>query len=601
MLGSSNTYAWQPSADTTIIHLWLKIAEQKLNNNQPDSAEYYILLANNKAKALSLPKERIKCLGNYANLLYSGLRFKEALNISQEQLTVSQQSHDYTGAANAYNNMSIQYRSLGQLQLAAESMIKGIRIIEALKDSVNLRKYYNNLSSIFLDLNDAKNSLCYSHKSLTVAMALKDSVLVARSMVNLASAEVLNLQYNPAISHLERIINIATTKNNPDLLLYGYINTGEVYNKKSQPRKALTYYEHAVALLKENPDPDFQMYADYGLAYSYYNLNEAETAKKYLDKTIIPAAELMPKNDLKEVYQLGAKINEQLHNSGEALKLLKQYIALNDSIVNEKTQQTIHEAEIKYQTSNKEKSIIEQQLLISNKNIELQNKNRVILIAIVAITLLVSGCIIIYLIYRNKHQLAELSLLKAQIHPHFLFNTLNNLYALTLNKSDNSPGVVIGLSQILRYILYECNTATVPLDKELQMIERYISLEKIRYGSHLEVNMSLSGNLENHNIVPLLLLPLVENSFKHGISKLAEDGWINILASIKDNGFTFKISNNKLSSADIMDPPSDYGNIGLFNIRKRLAILYPGKHDLKIIDEEDVFVVVMKITLDERK
>ncbi|GEP90391.1 Putative regulator of cell autolysis [Chitinophaga terrae (ex Kim and Jung 2007)] len=601
ILDCRNSDARQQPADTNAIHTWLKIATQKLDANEPDSAEYYILKANARAKELNLTKERIKCLGNYANLLFSRLRYKEALQVSQEQLSISQQSGNYAGAANAYNNMSIQYRSLGQLQLAAESMLKGIRLIEGLKDSVNLRKYYNNLASVFLDLGDARNSLYYSRKSVAIAMALKDTLLTARSMINLASSEVLDNKYDSAIAHLKQVINIAKSKEDADLLLYSYINVGEIYNKIMQPHIAITYYEKASAMLKKEPNTDFQMYTDYGMAYSYYNLNEPVLAKKYLDKVIVPAGELMPKNDLKEVYQLGSKINEQLNNASEALKFLKRYTALNDSIINEKTQKTIHEAEIKFQSSNKEKAIVQQQLLISNKNIELQKKNRLILISIVAITLLVSGCIIIYLIYRNKNQLIELSLLKAQIHPHFLFNTLNNLYALTLNKSDQSPGVVMELSHILRYILYECNTTTVSLEKELKMIERYISLEKIRYGNHLEVNMSLSGNLENHNIVPLLLLPLVENAFKHGIGKLAEEGWINISAGIKDNRFTFKISNNKLPSADGNAQRSDYGNIGLYNIRKRLDILYRGKYDLKIIDEEDVFVVVMKIELEPNK
>ncbi|RFS22573.1 hypothetical protein DVR12_12285 [Chitinophaga silvatica] len=589
--------ARQKSVDTTSINQWLQIADQKEEDKNYDSTEYYLKKAYDKAKELDLPQAQIKCLGTYSQYYFNRMRYQDALRVSEEQLDISLKSGNMKAAANAYNNIAIQQKALGQLQLATENLIKGIKIGESLKDSISLRRYYNNLSSIFLSLNDAKNSLYYSRKSYEIALLMKDSLLIANSMVNLATSEVLILQYDSAIVHLKKVTAISERFNNTYLLLYSYVNIGDIYNKILKPQIALEYYEKANRLLKYDPDPDFEMYTNCGLAYTYYNLHDYTTSRKYFDLAFEPAKDLMPKTDLKELYQLGANIHEKLNNPAIALKFLKLSTILNDSILNEKTQQAIHDIEIKYQTSNKEKAIVQQQLQISNKNIELQNKNKVILSSIVVITLLVSGCIIIYLIYRNKNQLIELNLLKAQIHPHFLFNTLNNLYALSLNKSDKSPGVVLELSQILRYILYECNTATVNLDKELIMIERYISLEKIRYENHLEVNMVLEGELDKYNIVPLLLLPLVENSFKHGISKLMEDGWINISAKMKGDQFTFKISNNKLPESDSRVQPSAYGNIGLFNIRKRLDILYPGKHDLKIIDEDDVFVVVMKITL----
>ena len=113
---------------------------------------------------------------------------------------------------------------------------------------------------------------------------------------------------------------------------------------------------------------------------------------------------------------------------------------------------------------------------------------------------------------------AELKFLKAQIHPHFLFNTLNNLYSLTLKKSDYAPEVVLKLSGLVNYMLYYTKEQAVPLAKEIESIHNYIALEKIRYGKELEIAFDVSGNIGSSMISPMLLLPFIENSFKHGVS-----------------------------------------------------------------------------------
>jgi hypothetical protein len=195
---------------------------------------------------------------------------------------------------------------------------------------------------------------------------------------------------------------------------------------------------------------------------------------------------------------------------------------------------------------------------------------------------------------------AELGLLKGQLHPHFLFNTLNNLYALTLTQSPRSPSVVIGLSEILRYMLYEANSESVELKRDVQILENYIALEKIRYEERLDLNMSVKGISDHHRIVPLLILPLVENAFKHGTSEKIGEAWINLDLHVKGNMLKFKISNSKAEVAPKRNGATDHTNIGLTNVRKRLQILYPAAHKLRILEEEDIFVVILEIDLDKR-
>jgi hypothetical protein len=191
---------------------------------------------------------------------------------------------------------------------------------------------------------------------------------------------------------------------------------------------------------------------------------------------------------------------------------------------------------------------------------------------------------------------AELNFLKGQIHPHFLFNTLNNLYALTLKQSPQSPDVVLGLSNILRYMLYECDIESVLLKRDVEILQNYVKLEKIRYEERLDLNFSISGRLDHHRIPPLLMLPLVENAFKHGASETIDEAWINIDLQIKAHKLKFKVSNSK----PVTQPENrikHFGKIGLSNVKKRLEILYPGAHKLTVFDEEEIFVAILEIDL----
>jgi len=191
---------------------------------------------------------------------------------------------------------------------------------------------------------------------------------------------------------------------------------------------------------------------------------------------------------------------------------------------------------------------------------------------------------------------AELDALKAQLHPHFLFNSLNNVYAFSLDNSPRTPETILRLSSILRYVLYEGSSSKVSLRKEIEVLESYIELEKIRYEERLELNLNVRGTVNNQEIAPLLMLPLVENAFKHGASETMGTPWINIDLVVNENEFTFKVSNSKPDRQSNALRPSGT-RIGLANVRKRLQLLYAGRHTFRVHDAEDVFVVELKLTL----
>lgn len=189
---------------------------------------------------------------------------------------------------------------------------------------------------------------------------------------------------------------------------------------------------------------------------------------------------------------------------------------------------------------------------------------------------------------------AELQLLKAQVHPHFLFNTLNNIYSFIINDSPVATEAIKKLSTLLRYIIYECNQPLVKLEKELTMIRGYIDLEKVRYGESFNMSLQIQGNAINKMICPLLLIPFLENSFKHGASQMLTHPWVSLDIVIEERDLYFNLSNSKpMLTAEKMVTKG----LGLRNVKKRLAILYPEMHVLNITDEVMSFSVSLKVPL----
>lgn len=189
---------------------------------------------------------------------------------------------------------------------------------------------------------------------------------------------------------------------------------------------------------------------------------------------------------------------------------------------------------------------------------------------------------------------SQLRLLTAQVHPHFLFNTLNNIYSQTQEESPRGSKMIMDLSDILRYILYEGQKPLVPLEQELNMIREYVNLEKVRYGNKLDVHVLAPDKTDHLYIAPLLLLPFVENCFKHGTSKMLQNPWINLTVELKGMTLVMKLMNGKVP---LREDIQNQQGIGINNVRQRLELLYKDKYELQIREDEEVFVVDLRVEL----
>ena len=188
---------------------------------------------------------------------------------------------------------------------------------------------------------------------------------------------------------------------------------------------------------------------------------------------------------------------------------------------------------------------------------------------------------------------AELQMLKTQINPHFLFNTLNSIYVLALSKSDQTANTIMKLSDLLDYILYKIDTPRIAISNEIKIIEDYVELEKIRFTDRVSLSFSSSLKSKEIQIPPMLILPFVENAFKHGVAKSMGKSWMNISIDETDQSLDVTVSNSKGQNPK----QSETGGIGLLNVKKRLDILYQDRYKLEYTEGNDRFDVFLSIPI----
>jgi LytS/YehU family sensor histidine kinase len=195
----------------------------------------------------------------------------------------------------------------------------------------------------------------------------------------------------------------------------------------------------------------------------------------------------------------------------------------------------------------------------------------------------------------NEKLTAELTFLKAQINPHFLFNTLNNLYYLAYSKSEHTTEIIAKLSQMMRYMIYESNHLPVPMSKEIEYMQNYISLERLRLNNQIPIAFDVSGDAATAKIGPLILIAFLENAFKHGVDANNEKSWVRVAIQVRGSQCLYTVENSKRLNGSAVH--TEKSGIGLRNVQRRLELSYPGNFDIKVNDDVDRYKVELQLKL----
>lgn len=197
----------------------------------------------------------------------------------------------------------------------------------------------------------------------------------------------------------------------------------------------------------------------------------------------------------------------------------------------------------------------------------------------------------------NEKLTAELNFLKEQINPHFLFNTLNNLYYLAYTKSDNTTEVIAKLSQMMRYMIYESNSKEVELNKEIEYMQNYVSLERLRLNNQIPIQFNVQGDPSGTKIAPLILITFLENAFKHGVSNDNKKAWVNLTIELAGKNCIYTVENSKNTKINGVTSEHGKSGIGLQNVKRRLELTYGERYDLEVKDLPDRYYVQLKLQL----
>lgn len=195
----------------------------------------------------------------------------------------------------------------------------------------------------------------------------------------------------------------------------------------------------------------------------------------------------------------------------------------------------------------------------------------------------------------NQQLTSELQFLRAQVNPHFLFNTLNNLYYLAVSQSPQTPDVIAKLAGLMRYLLHDSNSALVSLDKEIEYMQNYIDLEQLRLEGEVKISFKVIGETAGIQVAPLILITFLENAFKHGVSNSIKNTFIHAILRVEANKCNFMVTNSKVEEQS--KTVTESSGIGLANARRRLELSYPGRHKLSIEDRQTTYEVVLQIDL----
>lgn len=405
--------------DTSRITHLVEIAKQKQKERLPDSAEYYFKQAGELADQLNAESGKLLFAGNYSAFLYDQVRFEEAMEYAQLALTISLRLNNRSKAAAAYNNIALQHQAKGQLKEAANNLISALEISNEIKDPTHKdlsdrRKYLNNLSSLLLDLQDLDKGLEYAWQSYEIARQLKDTISMGNSLVNVMVAEAMAGKLADAVHHGEQYLSIGRSYGDLQMEIKALNNLAEVYRMQQHYPLALETFAKALDITPKSM-PGNEVYTVSGMSRVFKEMGNVQAAKEYFEMALKLATTELATPQLVDLYKDGADINEAFGDYKQALDFHKKHAQLKDSLQSQETQKTIRELEVRYETAQNRKQIIERDLKIVEQAAELDRQNKWFIIFIFSIFSLVFGLVAIRLLNRQKRKAQSTELQKKLI------------------------------------------------------------------------------------------------------------------------------------------------------------------------------------------
>lgn len=530
------------------------------------------------------PKWESKAYNIFGNVLYLKGDFNGAFDNYHKALAILVKLKDQKGIAAIYNNMGMIYKSKGSITKALEYFKKSLKIDEQLNDQKSIGGSYNNIGTIYTHINRYEKAIEYFEKSIEIHTKLGAKYSIALSLSNIGSC-LLNLgKDKEALNYIAKSNAIREEIKDEQGLAANYDILGHLYKKAGNTTLSLAYYNKALFLQKKQEERQGICFTKVKISDVYFDRKEYQKALNLCNEALLEAKKLGTLETQRDATEVLYRIYKAINNHAKALIYFEEFNVLKDSLLNEETKNQLEQLEFeKWIVTD---SIAKNQKIqkLENEHQELvrkKNNTRNLLLITGLIIIIISISLWIRLRYFRKNSklfqykaetlekqqlLNEIALLKTQVNPHFLFNSLSILSSLVRVDPDLSERFIDQLSKSYRYILEHKDHYLVSLRTELDFINAYSFLLKIRFENKFDVHYHLSeAELDKYKIAPMTLQLLMENAVKH--NRMSKKEPLIVEVSIEEN--KLKVSNNLQVRSGLVGSTG----IGLENIKNRYALL----------------------------
>jgi signal transduction histidine kinase len=396
----------QSREDTGTVKALLLYGEILYREN-PDSAAQMYLRALKLARQLKYHRGAGLFTIYFIDILNGRGQYTEAIALLEQGAIIFKLLQDATSLVCIYNNIANEYQYQGNYTVAANTYLTGLNLAEKHGVEKYVAKMNNNLAAVFISLADFPKVIKYASKAYLLAAQRQDTAGMASSMVNLSGAAAKMGKYQDALNYNEQVITLGRQLHDSSYVLDGMINIGSINSELQEHDKAAAAFTHALAITKVFHSPEYLQYIYMSYAEELYKTKQYRTANEYISQAIRVSESLQATDELRQAYLSAALIKEALAQPAMALQYRKKYEALNDSLLGENTRKHVQQLEIQYQTEKKDKELTEKKLLLTQKDLQLQQKNNWIIAFLLGTTLLIITVFIIWLKFQHKQRMHE--------------------------------------------------------------------------------------------------------------------------------------------------------------------------------------------------
>lgn len=523
------------------------------------------------------------------------LKYDSAIIVYTEALALAERNKALAVIADLRTKIGVKYDYLLDWEKAIQNHLAAQALFTQVNDTIGLIRSHINLYGVYQNMKDAPTSKHHIEQAYLLSEKTSNTEAKGYSSLNLGSFYSDANEPDSSIKYSRKALKYWTELGRHERIAQCLNNLGIQLVKKGQYAEGIATIQQANEIkIKHRYTRDLSN-GYLALGKAYLHAGNRTAAEQWLRKGIAlsDSLEIAPDDYIAALRDLSVLLFDKKEWK-EAWEVLAKYADRNDSLYSTERRKAIAEVEVRYESEKKEQ-------LIATLNKEKEAKQRFIYLIISIAVLLMALLVVLYMVFNTRRKyyqqfekVQQLKVLLSQINPHFLFNTLNSIYSLSLSRSDKTPGILLRLSGLMRYMLESSGKSQVALADEVACLENYIALEKIRLPEEARITFHQQGSFGDVLLPPMLFLPFVENGFKHGDNGMYTTLQMDISLVRQDDFIYFEIENNKPPVGKELVSTT---RTGLDNIRKRLDILFKNRHTLEISNEPAAFKVKLTLQL----